>query len=91
MNKSRQQFEQKIEHSYGEDYLVMNDDGDYVNWTTADLWEFWQASRESLDVDYVHYECPGCGAAYLNDNVRCDCGNEETLNKFEYARLSHEN
>ncbi len=48
MDESRKQFEQKIQHSYGEDYLVVNDDGDYVNWITADLWEFWQASRESM-------------------------------------------
>jgi len=40
MDESRKQFEQKIQHSYGEDYLVVNDDGDYVNWITADLWEF---------------------------------------------------
>ena len=49
MDESRKQFEQKIQHSYGKDYLVVNDDGDYVNLITADLWEFWQASREQLE------------------------------------------
>lgn len=62
MSKSRQQFEQKIEHSYGEDYLVINNDGDYVNWITADLWEFWQASREALNV------CPKCGGTGMADS-----------------------
>ena len=51
MGESRKQFEQKIQHSYGEDYLVVNDDGDYVNWITADLWEFWQASREAIEIE----------------------------------------
>lgn len=51
VDKSREQFEQKIQHSYGEDYLVVNDDGDYVNWITADLWEFWQASRAAIEVE----------------------------------------
>lgn len=78
MNKSRQQFEQKIEHSYGEDYLVINDDGDYANWITGDLWEFWQASREALNV------CPKCGGTGMADSggvqpwgepieIKCDC------------------
>lgn len=47
---SREQFEQKIQHAYGEDYLVVNDDGDYVNWITFDLWEFWVASRAEIEV-----------------------------------------
>ncbi|HDX3905826.1 TPA: hypothetical protein ROF77_002129 [Enterobacter asburiae] len=51
MDESRKQFEQKIQHSYGEDYLVVNDDGDYVNWITADLWEFWQASRAAIEIE----------------------------------------
>lgn len=62
MSKSRQQFEQKIEHTYGEDYLVINNDGDYVNWITADLWEFWQVSREALNV------CPKCGGTGMADS-----------------------
>ena len=78
MDKSRQQFEQKIEHSYGEDYLVINNDGDYANWITADLWEFWQASREAFNV------CPKCGGTGMADSgavqpwcepieIECDC------------------
>ena len=51
MDESRKQFEQKIQHSYGEDYLVVNDDGDYVNWITADLWEFWQGSRAAIEIE----------------------------------------
>jgi hypothetical protein len=51
MNESRKQFEEKIQHSYGEDYLVVNDDGDYANWITADLWEFWQASRAAIEIE----------------------------------------
>lgn len=63
MDESRKQFEQKIQHSYGEDYLVINDDGDYVNWITADLWEFWQASREELDIELT----PACWRTYYPD------------------------
>lgn len=48
---SRELFEQKIHHAYGEDYLVVNDDGDYVNWITADLWEFWVASRAAIEIE----------------------------------------
>lgn len=48
---SREQFEQKIQHAYGEDYLTVNSDGDYVNWITADLWEFWVASRAEIEID----------------------------------------
>ncbi|HCI8581196.1 TPA: hypothetical protein NQG29_003249 [Enterobacter cloacae] len=51
MDESRKQFEQKIQHSYGEDYLVINNDGDYVNWITADLWEFWQESRAAIEIE----------------------------------------
>lgn len=59
MDESRKQFEQKIQHSYGEDYLVVNDDGDYVNWITADLWEFWQASRAAIEIELPGVEDPG--------------------------------
>lgn len=48
---SREQFENKIQHAYGEDYLAVNDDGDYVNWITADLWEFWVASRAEIEIE----------------------------------------
>lgn len=48
---SREQFEKKIQHAYGEDYLTVNDDGDYVNWITADLWEFWVASRSEIEIN----------------------------------------
>lgn len=51
MDESRKQFEAEIEHSYGEDFLVVNDDGDYANWITADLWEFWQASRAAIEIN----------------------------------------
>ena len=49
MDESRKQFEAEIEHSYGEDFLVVNDDGDYANWITADLWEFWVKSRAAIE------------------------------------------
>ncbi|UVX30603.1 hypothetical protein S13b_00026 [Klebsiella phage VLCpiS13b] len=48
---SREQFECKIMHAYGEDCLAVNEDGDYANWITADLWEIWQASREAVEVE----------------------------------------
>lgn len=51
MDESRKQFELKIQHSYGEDYLVVNDDGDYANWITADLWEFWISSRTAVEIE----------------------------------------
>lgn len=50
MDESRKQFEAEIEHSYGEDFLVVNDDGDYANWITADLWEFWVKSRAAIEI-----------------------------------------
>lgn len=48
---SREQFEQKIKHEYGEDYLEVNDDGDYINWITSDLWECWVASRAAIEIE----------------------------------------
>ena len=48
---SREQFEQKIQHEYGEDYLAVNDDGDYINWITSDLWEYWVASRAAIEIE----------------------------------------
>lgn len=48
---SREQFEQKIQHDFGEDYLAVNDDGDYINWVTYDLWEYWVASRAAIEID----------------------------------------
>lgn len=51
---SREQFEQKIQHEYGDDYLAVNDDGDYINWITSDLWEYWAASREAIGFDIEH-------------------------------------
>lgn len=64
---SREQFEQKIQHAYGEDYLAVNSDGDYVNWITADLWEFWVASRAEIEIRLPNQAClatwhyAGCG------------------------------
>lgn len=51
MDESRKAFEQEIEHSYGEDFLVVDDDGDYANWITADLWEFWVKSRAAIEIE----------------------------------------
>lgn len=48
---SREQFEQKIQHEYGDDYLAVNDDGDYINWITSDLWEYWVASRAAVEIE----------------------------------------
>lgn len=48
---SREQFERKIQHDYGDDFLGVNDDGDYINWITYDLWEYWVASREAIEVE----------------------------------------
>lgn len=48
---SREQFEQKIQHEYGDDYLAVNDDGDYINWITSDLWEYWVASRAAIEIE----------------------------------------
>lgn len=50
MDESRKQFEAEIEHSFGEDFLVVDDDGDYANWITADLWEFWVKSRAAIEI-----------------------------------------
>lgn len=48
---SREQFEQKIQREYGDDYLTVNDDGDYINWITSDLWEYWVASRAAVEIE----------------------------------------
>ncbi|HHG2178225.1 TPA: hypothetical protein ACPUUO_004772 [Klebsiella pneumoniae] len=48
---SREQFEQKIQHEYGDDYLAVNEDGDYINWITSDLWECWAASRAAIELN----------------------------------------
>lgn len=48
---SREQFEQKIQHEYGDDYLAVNEGGDYINWITSDLWEYWSASRSSIELN----------------------------------------
>jgi hypothetical protein len=65
---SREQFEQKINHAYGEDYLVVNDDGDYVNWITADLWEFWVASRSEIEIQAC--PCPNDHGPNVDDHYR---------------------
>lgn len=61
---SREQFEQKIQHEYGDDYLAVNDDGDYINWITSDLWEYWVASRAAVEIEIpeIHYFCDNDGA-----------------------------
>ncbi|BEM22100.1 hypothetical protein SME04J_04660 [Serratia marcescens] len=51
MDKLRQEFEEKLSHDYGDDALLKNSDGDYVDWLTADLWDYWQASRASIVVE----------------------------------------
>ncbi|MFK3699401.1 hypothetical protein ACI2JW_04420 [Serratia ureilytica] len=51
MDKLREEFEEKLSHDYGDDALLKNSDGDYVDWLTADLWDYWQASRASIVVD----------------------------------------
>ncbi|HDS5360095.1 TPA: hypothetical protein QHT96_003742 [Enterobacter roggenkampii] len=51
MDESRKAFESEIEHSYGEDFLVVDNDGDYANWITADLWEFWVKSRAAIEIE----------------------------------------
>lgn len=61
---SREQFEQKIQHEYGDDYLAVNEDGDYINWITSDLWEYWAASREAIGFDV---ERPVCWRTYYPD------------------------
>lgn len=48
---SRERFEQKIQHEYGDDYLAVNEDGDYINWITSDLWEYWAASRAVIELN----------------------------------------
>ncbi|HIE0705130.1 TPA: hypothetical protein ACXJM1_001188 [Serratia marcescens] len=51
MDKLREEFEEKLSHDYGDDALLKNSDGDYVDWLTADLWGYWQASRSSIVVE----------------------------------------
>ena len=65
---SRERFEQKIQHAYGEDYLTVNEDGDYVNWITADLWEFWVASRAEIEIQAC--PCPNDHGQNVDDHYR---------------------
>lgn len=51
MDNLRAEFESKISHDYGDDALLKNSDGDYLDWLTADLWDYWQASRASIVVE----------------------------------------
>ncbi|EPK4542424.1 hypothetical protein [Serratia marcescens] len=53
MDKLREEFEEKLSHDYGDDALLKNSDGDYVDWLTADLWDYWQASRASIVVESI--------------------------------------
>lgn len=71
MDESRKTFEREIDHSYGEDFLVVNDDGDYANWITADLWEFWVKSRAAIEIELPEEFSPhDCGDwAMWSDSV----------------------
>lgn len=80
MDKSREQFEAWLESEDGKALMAYSD-----NHTIAEA--AWQASRSTMTPDYTHYECPGCGAAYLNPHVRCDCGNDEPFMKYEYVQV----
>lgn len=51
MEESRVQFERKVGHAYGEDYLSKDEEGDYTNWLISDLWDIWQASRAAIEMD----------------------------------------
>ena len=77
---SREQFEQKIQHEYGDDYLAVNDGGDYINWITSDLWEYWAASREAIEIELpttieVHPLGPSAAKMFceLHKNTVAEC------------------
>lgn len=77
---SREQFEQKIQHEYGDDYLAVNDDGDYINWITSDLWEYWVASRAAIEIELpttieVHPLGPSAAKMFcdLHKNTVAEC------------------
>lgn len=77
---SREQFEQKIQHEYGDDYLAVNDDGDYINWITSDLWGYWAASREAIEIELpaiieVHPFGPSAAKMFceLHKNTVAEC------------------
>ena len=77
---SREQFEQKIQHEYGDDYLAVNDDGDYINWITSDLWEYWVASRAVIEIELpatieVHPLGPSTAKMFcdLHKNTVAEC------------------
>ena len=55
MDKLCEEFEEKLSHDYGDDALLKNSDGDYVDWLTADLWEYWKASRASIVVEPTYF------------------------------------
>ncbi len=86
MDKIREQFEDKFRKDYGEEYLTTNDDGEYVNWITADLWEFWQASRQTIEIpipDTENYWNGSQGGEVLNHRQLiadiCDAIRDEGL------------
>ena len=77
---SRERFEQKIQHEYGDDYLAVNDDGDYINWITSDLWGYWVASREAIEIELpttiqVHPFGPSAAKMFcdLHKNTVAEC------------------
>lgn len=70
MDKLREEFEEKLSHDYGDDALLKNSDGDYVDWLTADLWDYWQASRASIVVELPPINIPSGSDTLLKAAVQ---------------------
>lgn len=83
---SREQFERKIQHDYGDDFLGVNDDGDYINWITYDLWEYWVASREAIEITLPEVY----GEKYTPSSITMDGFDFEQYLKDLYAAIELE-
>lgn len=70
MDKLREEFEEKLSHDYGDDALLKNSDGDYVDWLTADLWDYWQDSRASIVVELPPIKTPSGSDTLLKAAVQ---------------------
>lgn len=77
MDKSRQQFEEKVAEAMGLDIseIIRHRDGDkYQSLTISVAWHWWQASRESLDVELPE-------PFIANENCEIWCYDEDLVNQ----------
>lgn len=64
----------------------VNDDGDYINWITYDLWEYWVASREAIEITLPEVY----GEKYTPSSITMDGFDFEQYLKDLYAAIELE-